>query len=171
MALKLQATGWPDDCVTPEQQAEFIRQNEERYGIKLDPAKMIKNSLLCILAKRFLNTLWGRFCLRPNLAKYIVTESASRYFDLIESDKNEVHTIEMVSDDAVGITYSSKDDFVVEGTSFNLFLSIFTTSAARLKLYSIMRAVADSEGCKLLYTDTDSVIFRYDKSKPFPLQT
>ncbi|KAH7660502.1 hypothetical protein AAVH_43714, partial [Aphelenchoides avenae] len=130
----------------------IIRQNEERYGIKLDPAKMIKNSLLCILAKRFLNTLWGRFCLRPNLAKYIVTESASRYFDLIENDKNEVHTIEMVSDDAVGIAYSSKDDFVVEGTSFNMFLSIFTTSAARLKLYSIMRAVADAEGCKLLYT-------------------
>lgn len=96
--------------------------------------------------------MWGRFCLRPNLAKYIVTESASRYFDLIESDKNQVHAIEMVSDDAVGITYSAKNEFVVEGSSFNLFLSIFTTSAARLKLYSIMRAVADAEGCKLLYT-------------------
>ena len=90
--------------------------------------------------------------MRPNLAKYIVTESPSHYFDLIESDKNEVHTIEMVSGEAVAMTYSSKDEFVTEGSSFNLFLSISTTSAARLTLYSIMRAVADAEGCKLLYT-------------------
>jgi len=81
-----------------------------------------------------------------------VTESFSKYFDVIGNDKNEIHSIEMVSDEAVGITYSSKDEFVVEGSSFNLFLSIFTTSAARLKLYEIMRAVADAEGCKLLYT-------------------
>ena len=38
-------------------------------------------------------------------------------------------------------------------------MSLFTTSAARVKLYEAMQKVVNTPGCTLLYTDTDSLIY------------
>uniref|UniRef100_A0A914H6I4 DNA-directed DNA polymerase n=1 Tax=Globodera rostochiensis TaxID=31243 RepID=A0A914H6I4_GLORO len=44
-------------------------------------------------------------------------------------------------------------------------VSIWTTAQARLKLYSYLELIDKSENCKLIYTDTDSVIFMHPKGK------
>ena len=60
--LILQASGWPSWCVTPEDKARYVRDYEEHEGIKLDPAKIIKNPGLRSLAKLMLNSFWVSIC-------------------------------------------------------------------------------------------------------------
>ena len=65
MAVKYHASGWPPHCIDPnlseeERQASQKAHMDEafqRYGIKLDPAKMIPNPGLRYLAKLCLNRL------------------------------------------------------------------------------------------------------------------
>ena len=48
-------------------------------------------------------------------------------------------------------------------------VSLWTTAAGRLHLYGLMRQVEDTPGCRLLYTDTDSLIFVHPRGKnPLP---
>ena len=57
------------------------------------------------------------------------------------------------------VTYTSKTEFVEENSSYNVVLSLWTTSAARIKLLKALQTVADTPNCEILYTDTDSVIY------------
>uniref|UniRef100_A0A914DWP8 DNA-directed DNA polymerase n=1 Tax=Acrobeloides nanus TaxID=290746 RepID=A0A914DWP8_9BILA len=66
-----------------------------------------------------------------------------------------------VSDYTMRVTYRVKEDFVNEHPSSNIVLALWTTSAARVHLYTQMRAIENTSGCSLLYTDTDSVIFKH----------
>lgn len=49
-------------------------------------------------------------------------------------------------------------------------LSLWTTSYARSLLHFLMQCVAETPGCKILYTDTDSIIFVHPVGK-CPLRT
>lgn len=49
LALKVQASGWPDECQTDEQKAQFLEMYKST-GVKIDPEKMHKNSGLRFIA-------------------------------------------------------------------------------------------------------------------------
>lgn len=69
MKLKYEAEGWPRECLQndiSEEERENRKQNYietawRLYGIRLDPAKIIKNPGMRYIAKLGLNSLWGRF--------------------------------------------------------------------------------------------------------------
>jgi hypothetical protein len=61
MKLKIHASGFPDWCKTEEQKDEYIRENEQKFGIVIEKEKMIPNAGRRYLAKLCLNSLWGRF--------------------------------------------------------------------------------------------------------------
>lgn len=73
-------------------------------------------------------------------------------FCKIAYDDRLLFTAEMVSEDAVSVTYTHKKEFVEETAASNIYLSLFTTLAARLKLYAYMMQVADHPDSELLYT-------------------
>jgi hypothetical protein len=56
LQLKVQASGWPKWVKTEEDKEKFIRQYEEKEGIKLDPTQIEKNSGYRALAKLCLNS-------------------------------------------------------------------------------------------------------------------
>uniref|UniRef100_A0A914I773 DNA-directed DNA polymerase n=1 Tax=Globodera rostochiensis TaxID=31243 RepID=A0A914I773_GLORO len=64
---------------------------------------------------------------------------------------------------AMRVAFKKKDDFVVEHKVSNIILSLWTTSAARIKLYEYMEQVYRAEECKLLYCDTDSLLFTHPR--------
>lgn len=115
----------------------------------------------------------GRFGLRNKLSKTLVTTSASQYAKIVFSDRMENVTAELVNEDTMSIVYTPKDGFVTEGTcvvcacilllalgpSTNVIIALWTTAAARIKLYRSMKAIVDTPGCRLDYTDTDSLIY------------
>ncbi|KAH7697877.1 hypothetical protein AAVH_35036 [Aphelenchoides avenae] len=175
MKLKIEASGYPDDVATDAQKQRFIEENERVYGIKLDPNSIRKNKAKRQIAKLCLNRsckrsgkhlfdyfgLWGRFSMRNNLAKTVITTKPDVFCDIAYDDRLVLNTVEMVSEEAVHLTYAHKKDFVEEAPSSNIFVSLFMTSAARLRLYEYMRQVTDHPQSELLYTDTDSIIYEH----------
>jgi hypothetical protein len=66
MKVKQESSGWPDWVQTDDDKDRYIREYEEKEGIKLDPEKVQMNAGLRYIAKLCLNSFWGkvRFYLR-----------------------------------------------------------------------------------------------------------
>ena len=61
----------------------------------------------------------------------------------------------------VQLTYNLKEQFVDNSTNTNILISCFTTSHARLMLYNKLDCLKE----KVLYFDTDSIIYTDDGTK------
>ena len=61
MKIKLEASGPPDGCNTPDRLNQFIKEELEIFGITVDPDNMKYNACLRTLAKICLNSLWVVF--------------------------------------------------------------------------------------------------------------
>lgn len=61
LKIKQEASGYPKDCTTEEQKQRYVEEYLEHEGIHLDPDKMEYNPGLRALAKRMLNSFWGKF--------------------------------------------------------------------------------------------------------------
>jgi hypothetical protein len=48
---------------------------------------------------------------------------------------------------------------VKENANSNIVVALYTTAEARLTLYRYMKKVFETPGCKIAYTDTDSVTY------------
>ena len=60
LKIKQEASGYPKDCVTPEQKQSYVSEYLEHEGIKLDPEKITYNPGLRALSKLMLNSFWGK---------------------------------------------------------------------------------------------------------------
>ena len=60
LKIKQEASGYPKDCVTPEQKRTYVAEYLEHEGIALDPEKITHNPGLRALAKLMLNSFWGK---------------------------------------------------------------------------------------------------------------
>ena len=64
-----------------------------------------------------------------------VTE-VSEFYELLLEDKLDNLNIQFINDDMVQMTYNFKDQFVDYSKNTNIYIACFTTSHARLMLYS-----------------------------------
>ena len=70
----------------------------------------------------------------------------------------------MVNDETVEVHYKSKDEFAEQNDKANIVIAAFTTAYARLKLYDLLDQLQE----RVLYYDTDSVIYVHEPGKPDP---
>lgn len=168
--IKAEASGWPKSCVDEESKQKWIDEYKRRYNIVIDPARVQENRARKAIAKLCANSLWGRFSMRNNLTKTLITDSPSKFFDIIYDDTLEVTAIDMVNDKAIFLSYAHKKDFVEENPCSNIYVSLWTTSAARLILYEYMEQVVNDPDCEILYNDTDSIVFVHPSGK-HPIKT
>ena len=85
-------------------------------------------------------------------------------FEYLDSDQYEVSEARMVNDETVELQYTNKDEFVEEKGKVNIVIAAFTTAYARLKLYDLLDLLQE----RVLYYDTDSVIYVHEPGKPDP---
>ena len=71
----------------------------------------------------------------------------------------------MPTPEIAAIHWDKKTEFVKQDTCTNIFIAAFTTSYARMKLYTEM----DKLGERVLYHDTDSIIYTSDGTNDPPL--
>ena len=95
------------------------------------------------------------------------TEEVTQPKDLyayLDSDQYEVRDVQMINDETVEIQYLEKEGFVEDNDKVNIVIAAFTTAYARLKLYDLLDLLQE----RVLYYDTDSVVYVHEPGKPDP---
>ena len=86
------------------------------------------------------------------------------FFDYLTSDEINVLDARFVSDEMIEIHYENNENFIAPNAKTNVVIASFTTAYARLKLYGVLDMLQE----RVLYYDTDSVIFVSKPSDPEP---
>ena len=89
-----------------------------------------------------------------------VTE-ISKFYEILLDDKLDHTNFQFINDDMVQMTHNFKDQFVDNSKNTNIYIACFTTSHARLVLYNKLDYLKE----KVLYFDTDSIIYADDGKK------
>ena len=106
----------------------------------------------------------GKFAQRSNLTKTERVTEPKVFFDYLDSTKYKVSEAWMVNDDTVEVHYTNTEEFIEPDKKTNIVIAAFTTAYARLKLYDLLDLLQE----RVLYYDTDSVIYVHEPSKPDP---
>ena len=153
---KMEASGYPSNVVTDQEKLEYVEEIKEKEGVTLDPKKVKKNPGARAVAKLCLNNLWGKLAQRPNMTQQKYTRSPREFFEIISSDKYDVHDCHFVDEDCVYLTYKNSRGFEEPSPNTNPVIASYVTSHARLELYKYLEMLGE----RVLYCDTDSVIYR-----------
>lgn len=163
LAIKQQCSSYPPGVVTEQEKDAYIEDYLKVQGIRLDKEAICHNPGLRLVAKLFLNTSWGKFSQRLALPNTVFLKTKLELARLMNDPTKEIIDAHLINEDLIAVDLKCKDDFL-ENPRFQCdVLGVMTTSYARLKLYEAMEKL----GTRLLYTDTDSVIFM---EKPGDLQ-
>ena len=93
-----------------------------------------------------------------------MVDEPKRFFELLYSDEFEVSDARIVNDETVEVHYRSVEEFAQQNDKVNVVIAAFTTAYARLKLYDLLDLLQE----RVLYYDTDSVIYVHKPGKPDP---
>ena len=106
----------------------------------------------------------GKFAQRSNLTKTKMVTEPKEFFQFFDPAKYEVSDARLVNDETVEVHYKEKDEFAEQNDKVNIVIAAFTTAYARLKLYDLLDLLQE----RVLYYDTDSVIYVHEPGKPDP---
>ena len=162
MALKVQASGWPDGCDTPEKREEFIKNVKKYDGIVIDPEKMERNPALRTLAKLILNSFWGKFGEKTLRSKTEIVYDYSELMQIVIDPTKKVQSLVPLGDECLQVAWKPVEDSDVSLPTSSLVHAAFTTCLGRLQLYRCLQIVGD----RALYGDTDSVAYISRPNEP-----
>ena len=157
MKMKLESSKY--DFKTEEEKENFKARIKESLDIDIE--KFEFNAGLRAISKLCLNSLWGKFGQRNNMSQTKYVTEVSEFYELILDDKLANKNFQFINDDMVQMTYDFKDEFVDNSNNTNVYIACFTTSHARLMLYDKLDYLNE----KVLYFDTDSIIYVDDNTK------
>ena len=157
LKAKQESSGWPSDCVTDEQKEAYIAEYEAHEGVLLDKDKIMVNPGRKAVAKVMLNSFWGKFCEADNKPQTRTLQNASDWDKLMADDSVIVKSINVYNEDVLEVVTVKKDRACAPNVKGNIFVALFTTALARLKLYEELQKLEE----RVLYYDTASVIYRW----------
>ena len=161
LKLKQEASGWPEWCQTEEGKQRYIDDYEAKEGIRLDYDNIIYNAGLRSLAKLMLNSMWGKFGQQLNKTQVKVFADVNSFHEFLD-DKIVVEKICIANEELVEVFYTMNEEDIEINPNLNIFIACFTTCWACLRLYNALEKL----GLRVLYFDTDSVIFLQDTANP-----
>ena len=160
LKIKQEASGWPSwvgDDVAKRQQ--YIQEYHEHEGIRLDYNKIEKNPGLRTLAKMMLNSMWGKFGQRLNKTQVKEFDDPEAFHHFLENDSIDVRQVFIVNDNMVEVHFQHFDEDIPISPNLNVFVA---SCWARSRLYEALRLL----GKRVLYFDTDSVVYLEDTDDP-----
>ena len=155
MKLKLESS--PHNYPSNQAYADDIKL---RQGIELDMQNIKPNPVKRTTAKTCMNSLYGRFGMRTNQTHTEFVTDPSRFYELLLDDRLDDLSIFYLTDDMIQVNYRYKDYFIENRYNVNIFVALYTTANARLRLYEEL----DRLGTAACYCDTDSIIYLDDGS-------
>ncbi|XP_062611929.1 uncharacterized protein LOC134273736 [Saccostrea cucullata] len=163
LKIKQEASGFPPDCKTSEQEQDYIRLVLYKEGFMMDILSIEKNPVRRTIAKLFLNCLWGKFAQRLLLPKTRYLDEEEELQQLLQDSTLDIKGMQLLdnkedsNEDKMLVNYQDKQEFVEECPFGNVVLACFTTAHARLHLYETLQPLGE----RGLYFDTDSIIYQH----------
>lgn len=99
----------------------------------------------------------GKFGERSNKPQTHMIQSAHQLYALLNDPSFKISTMRIYSEDVVEVVTTHAEEEVEQNVKTNIFIAIFTTAHARLKLSSALETLQE----RVLYYDTDSVIYKW----------
>ena len=163
LKLKQEASGWPAEVGDdPEKRQDYIANYLRHENIQLDPEKIEKNPGKRSTAKLMMNSFWGKFGEKPNKPKTVTITNPSQLYPYLFLSNFSLRNLRICTEDILEVVFTEVKDNVVPSVKTNIFIACFTTAWARLKLYEALDVLQD----RVLYYDTDSVIYRLKPNGP-----
>ena len=157
MKIKLESSKY--DFKTKEEETNF--KLKIKKSLDIDIEKFEFNAGLRSISNLCLNSLWGRFGMRTTMSQTKYITEVSEFYEILLDDKLDNINFQFINDDMVQMTYNFKDQFFDNSKNTNIYIACFTTSHARLMLYNKLDYLKE----KVLYFDTDSIIYVDDDTK------
>lgn len=164
LKIKQEASGFPKSCITEDEKEKYIEDFFNSEGIRLKFSEIIENAGLRALSKLMLNSFWGKLGQRPNQPKTKIINRPDCFFEILSNPAIVVNTVLPVNENTLVVNYEYKDESYHVLPTVNVCLAAYTTAMARLKLYSYLEMLGE----RVLYYDTDSVIFISRQGEPEP---
>lgn len=117
---------------------------------------MLRESNVLICSPLFIScSFWGKFGENELRTQTTTISDEDTWQKLIQDESIIVKDVRIFNEDVMEVSTLKKEDTNASGGKVNVFIACFTTSLARLKLYSELEKLGD----QVLYYDTDSVLY------------
>ena len=164
LKLKQESSGYPQYITSEEGKKEYIEKYFEHEGILLEKESISKNPGLRSLSKLALNSFYRKFGQRTNMKKTVFAKDIKTLMQILTDPSKQLVDYHIMNDDVVQVEYKNTEDFECQSFNTNVTIAAFCTSWARLKLWSVMQKL----GKRVLYHDTDSIIFSVKEGEYVP---
>jgi ribosomal protein L44E len=172
LRMKQESEGWKKlgascDEPTPEEKEEIAdrlyHQNGGLARIRVDKVKL--DPVMRALAKLFLNSLWGKWAQKAAKECHTTIYGTQQFFQLWNDKTVERETCQFrdISPGVYKVSYKKKNPFINPVPHGNVWLAAAVTAWARIALHTQMIRIGPE---KLIYCDTDSIIFLWPKTGP-----
>jgi len=153
--IKVAASGNPFS--SEEELEQFIFELKEKEGISINASEIENNPGKRSIGKLACNSLWGRMGMNENRSQ------CTAVFDLSDLNRHlrnpliDVHSVRHINENCVCINHKhSSIDCVDVSNNTNIYIAIFTTTYARLRLAELIEFIGWE---RILYMDTDSLMY------------
>lgn len=167
LTVKITNSGIPGYIKTDEDWEAFAKFHEEELGIHLLKEEMCKNAGKKQLAKLMLNSLWGKFAEAKNYCEHKVLQSSleyQRFETMTDACLIDIKFTTHLPDNKCMVIYKNQTTASFNrNRSFrsNIALAAHVTAWGGLILWSEMNKL----GNRVIYHDTDSIVYEYNKNK------
>lgn len=165
LKLKQESSGYPPEVKTQDDKDRYVHDYFVHEGIWLNQEKIENNPGLRSLAKLALNSFYGKFGQRHDMKKTDFCTELSDVMKLFTDNGITIQDFHLVSESVLQVTYTPLIDFEKQSANSNVVIATFCTSYSRLKLLGVMNSLLG----RVLYHDTDSIIFTAKQNEWVPL--
>ena len=164
LKLKAQASGYPKHVQTWKDKLAYVEQYSKHEGIHLDPSMIEFNPGLRSIAKLALNSFYGKFGQRTNMKKCAYINHPNEIYKLMNDYTKKICDMHVLNEQQVILEYTITEQFQEMDRKTNVMISAMCAAYARLRLWEVLNQLGE----RVLYHDTDSVIYSYTPTLPHP---
>lgn len=164
LRIKQEASDYPSNVSTEQDIQRYIENYRDHEGILLNQQNIKKSSALRSLAKLMLNSIYGKFGQRTNLRKSHIIDNPQDLCELLTDPTKTLIDFHVLNSNMMQLETQDNTYFSDMDLKTNVVISAFTASWARVKLWVVMQHLGD----RVLYTDTDSLVYISQPNKQDP---
>lgn len=164
LKIKTESSDFPPEVKTEEEKDRYVREYFEHEGVELRKENIAKNAGLRTISKLLLNSFYGKFGQRTNMKKCCFVSDAPTFYSMLTDYSKTIKDFHVINENLMAVEYSLSPEFETVDPKTNPVIAAFCTTYARLKLWNLMMRLGD----RILYHDTDSVIYSYKEGEYCP---